>query len=328
MMDAAAVRFLLAGIIALAVVLASGPIVIPYLTRLKVGQVIRDDGPQRHLNKAGTPTMGGIMIIAGIAVASIICAGSSPYVLAVLAVMLLHGAIGFRDDYLKVVMKRSLGLKARAKLAAQLGISLLFIAFLIIYSGRGTEILIPFSENWINLSYGYYVLVILVILATSNTVNLTDGLDGLVSGVTIWVALAYLLVCWMAPFDHIADLGVIALAITGGCLGFLYYNRHPARVFMGDTGSMALGGAVAAIAVLSRSEIFLMIIGGVYVLEGLSDIIQVAYFKRTGKRVFLMAPLHHHFELKGWKETKVVSVFWLSSFILAGTGTLVYYFSV
>ena len=319
------IQAMIAFAIALAVVLISGPLLIPYLTRLKVGQVIRDDGPERHLSKAGTPTMGGLMLIPGICAGVLAISGSNQYALAVMAVMLLHAAIGFRDDYLKVVLKRSLGLKARHKLLLQLAIGLMFTVFLAWFSDRGTALLIPFTGQWLELSYWYYLLVILVILATSNTVNLTDGLDGLVSGVTIMVALAYGVIAWQWPNEPAYGLAAFSLAIAGGCLGFLYYNRFPARVFMGDTGSMALGGAVAAIAILTRTELFLLIIGGVYVLEGLSDIIQVAYFKKTGRRVFKMAPLHHHFELMGWKETRVVKVFWMLSAGLAGSGLLAYY---
>lgn len=325
MFNTIVIQAVLACVMAMVVVLITGPYLIPYLTRLKVGQVIRDDGPQRHLTKAGTPTMGGLMFIAGISVASIVTVGNKSYVWAALAVMLLHAAIGLRDDYIKVVLKRSLGLRVKEKLLYQLLIGLLFIVFLIFLSDRGTSVIIPFSGYALDIGYAYYLLVIAVIIGTSNGVNLNDGLDGLASGVTIWVALAYMAISWMGSHP---ELGVFSLAIVGGCLGFLYYNRFPARVFMGDTGSMALGGAVAALAILTRSELFLILIGGVYVLEAMSDIIQVAYFKRTGKRVFLMAPIHHHYELKGWKETKVVHFFWLLSFICSISGVLLYYFSV
>lgn len=312
---------LLAAGIAILVSIAMGPFMIPFLTRLKVGQNIRDDGPKRHLSKAGTPTMGGIIIITAVMVASFIMAGSSQQVLVAVLVMLAVGAIGFVDDYIKVVLKRSLGLRARDKLLWQSIIGLILGFVLIFYLGRGTEILIPFSGTKFDLGYFYIPFVMLVLISCSNGVNLTDGLDGLASGVTLFVALAFALISiMMGHFNMLVFCG----ALIGACLGFLVFNHYPARVFMGDTGSMAIGGAIAAIATINQAEIALIIIGGVYVLEVLSDIIQVVSFKTTGKRVFLMAPLHHHFELKGWSERKVVWFFSLLSLGFALLGLLGY----
>lgn len=310
---------LIAAVIAIVVSALMGPVMIPFLQKLKVGQNIREEGPERHYNKAGTPTMGGIIIITAVMVATFIMAGSSTESLSAVFVMIAFGAVGFWDDYIKVVLKRSLGLRAREKILLQLLIGLLFGLLLIYYFHRGTEIIIPFNGAVIDLGYIYIPFIILVLIATSNAVNLTDGLDGLASGVTLFVALAYALICLMTSHHQ---LTVFCAALAGACIGFLIFNHYPARVFMGDTGSMALGGAVAAVAAISRSEIVLLIIGGVYVIEALSVIIQVISFQTTGKRVFLMAPLHHHFELKGWPETRIVKVFSIVSLLFVIVGLL------
>ncbi len=312
---------ILAAGISILISLAMGPFMIPFLSRLKVGQNIREDGPKRHLKKAGTPTMGGIIIITAVMVASFIMAGASVEVLVAVLVMLAFGGIGFWDDYIKVVLKRSLGLRAREKVGLQLLVGILFALFLIYYLERGTTIIIPFSGNSIDLGFLYVPFLVLVLLSASNAVNLTDGLDGLASGVTFLVAMAFSIVSLMSAHYN---LTIFCGAVAGACLGFLVFNRYPARVFMGDTGSMALGGAVAAVAAITRSEIALVIIGGVYVIETLSVILQIISYQTTGKRIFLMAPLHHHYELKGWTEKKVVRVFWMAGifFILLGLWSL------
>lgn len=315
------INALIAAGIAILVSLTMGPFMIPFLTRLKVGQNIREEGPKTHFVKAGTPTMGGIIIITAVMAASFIMAGSSRQVLTIVLTMLAFAAIGFWDDYIKVVLKRSLGLRAREKIIMQLLISLGLGLLLIFYLGRGTEIMIPFSKISLDLGYLYLPFVIIVALSTVNAVNLTDGLDGLAAGVTFIVTLALSLIAVMlSNFNTFIACG----ALAGACLGFLFFNRYPAKVFMGDTGSMALGGAITAIAALNHAEIVLLIIGGVYVLEALSVIIQVTSFKITGKRVFLMSPLHHHFELKGWKERKVVWFFYLLSLGFALLGLFGY----
>jgi len=235
-------------------------------------------------------------------------------------VMTAFGGIGFMDDYIKVVLHRNLGLRAREKLVLQVAVSLFFIYIILNYLKLPTTILVPFTDIQPHLPVWLYVLLVLgVMVGSSNAVNLTDGLDGLAAGVTAVVAAGYWLVCIMTGFIQVAPF---AAALTGGCLAFLAYNRHPARVFMGDTGSMAIGGAVAALAVASKTELTLMVLGGVYVIEALSVIIQVASFKTTGRRVFLMSPLHHHFELKGWPETKIVRRFWLASLLFVLLGIL------
>jgi phospho-N-acetylmuramoyl-pentapeptide-transferase len=309
----------LAAGVAVLISLAMGPFMIPFLTRLKVGQNIREDGPRAHLVKAGTPTMGGIIIITAIMVSSFIFAGSSKEVLTAVLVMLAFGGIGFWDDYIKVVLKRSMGLRAREKLMLQFLAGLIFGLLLLFYLGRGTEIAIPFTGNILNLGYLYIPFVIFVMWSCANGANLTDGLDGLASGVTFFIAIALGLICIIT--NH-GNLLIFSGAMAGACLGFLFFNHYPARVFMGDTGSMALGGAVGAIAAISKSEIALIFIAGVYVVETLSVIMQVVSFQATHKRIFLMAPLHHHFELKGWKETKIVKRFCLMSILFVVIGLL------
>jgi phospho-N-acetylmuramoyl-pentapeptide-transferase len=302
------VNAIMAFVIAIGITVIMSPLVIPFLTRLKVGQHIRDDGPQTHLHKNGTPTMGGVILITAVMVASFLMAGASAEVLAALLIMLAFGGIGFWDDYIKVVLKRSLGLRAREKLILQLVIGILYSLLLLLYFEHGTELIMPFTGRVIDISFFYVPLLIVLLMGTANGVNLTDGLDGLASGVTFLVALTWALICIMTGHYNLA---IFCGALAGGCLGFLVFNRHPARVFMGDTGSMALGGAVAAIATLTNSEIALIIIGGVYVIESLSVLLQIFSYQIFRRRIFLMAPLHHHFELKGWKETKVVHTFYL-----------------
>ncbi len=306
------INALLAAVVAIVVSLIMGPIVIPFLKKLKVGQNIREDGPRAHFAKAGTPTMGGIIIITAVMMASFIMAGSSTEALAALLLMIAFAAIGFWDDYIKVVLKRSLGLRAREKFGLQLLTAFLFGLLLILYFKRGTAILMPFSGQAIDLGWLYLPFIIIVVVGTANAVNLTDGLDGLASGVSFFASLALGAVCLIT--GHYGLL-IFCGALAGACLGFLVFNRHPARVFMGDTGSMALGGAAAAVAAFTRAEIALVIIGGVYVIETLSVILQVISYQTTRRRIFLMAPLHHHYELKGWPEAKVVRFFWALSFI-------------
>ena len=310
-----------------AVTVALGPVFIPLLKRLKFGQSIRGDGPARHLNKAGTPTMGGVLFIAGtLAAGALFLERGTTDGMAVLAVMLGYGFIGFLDDYIKVVHKRSLGLRAREKLLGQV-ILAAFLAFWVMGSaGRGTELAVPFSGYWVPggvyLNLGpvlYTIFAVAVVVGTANAVNLTDGLDGLAAGVSMLASLALAVAALAAGRTGVA---LVMAATAGGCLGFLRYNRYPAKVFMGDTGSMALGGGLAAAAVITGKELFLPILGGVFVLEALSVIIQVISFQTTGRRVFRMSPLHHHFELAGWSEVKVVFVFWLLSFAFALAGLL------
>jgi phospho-N-acetylmuramoyl-pentapeptide-transferase len=299
--------------------LVTGPIFIPLLTRLKFGQTVRDEGPQSHLKKTGTPTMGGIIIVVPAALVALAFSKDKDMLL-VLITTILFGLIGFVDDYLKIRNKRSLGLRAYQKMAAQLLVSV-FMAFVASgISQVGTEILIPFTGIFLDLGPFYIPFVVFIFVATVNSVNLTDGLDGLAGGITV-VVLGFFSVIALAA-AHVGLL-VFTGAMIGALLGFLRFNSHPAQVFMGDTGSLALGGAIAALAVITKLPIFIAIIGFVYVLETLSVIIQVVYFKATGgKRFFKMSPLHHHFELSGWAESKVVAVFIIASIILCLIGIL------
>lgn len=301
---------------ALAIIL--GPLAIPLLRRLKFGQSIRQEGPQRHLAKAGTPTMGGLIILIALTVSVLLYAGHSLEVWLALFVTLGHGLIGFIDDFIKVVLKRSLGLKARQKLAGQIVMALALSYIAAHYMGRGTDLWVPLLGIQFDLGAMYYVLIFFVLVGTTNAVNLTDGLDGLASGTTIVAAMAYAVI---ASFFAKPDLTLFCVALAGAVLGFLRYNAYPAKVFMGDTGSLALGGALAAVAVMTKTELLLVLVGGVFVIEALSVMIQVTSFRLTGKRVFKMSPIHHHFELLGWSEVKVVTVFWTAG-VLFGAAAL------
>jgi phospho-N-acetylmuramoyl-pentapeptide-transferase len=311
-------RLTIAFVAALATTLALGPVVMPVLRRLKLGQVIRSDGPPKHAAKAGTPTMGGMLILCGMA-AGILAGGFTGRAeLTILGTAILCGLLGFWDDYLKVVRKQPLGLRARHKLAVQvlLGLGLSWVALSL---GQDTVWTVPFTRLSLDLGRFYPLGVIMVVVATTNAVNLTDGLDGLASGVMILIGAAYVLVALATGATGAA--GAVA-AMVGGCLGFLRFNYRPAKVIMGDTGSMALGGALASTAVLTGTELLLPVIGAVPVAVTLSVILQVASFRLTGRRIFRMSPLHHHFELVGWSELQVVWRFWIATAVTAGIGLL------
>ena len=293
-----------------------GPVLIPYLHKLKFGQSIRECGPASHMKKSGTPTMGGLMMLAALVLA--LCWGKfTPHVLMALVLTLGHAVIGFIDDYIKVVMKRNLGLTAKQKVLLQFILAGAYVYFAETHL-QNTTLWVPLVNITFDFGWAYYALAFILLVGTTNAVNLTDGLDGLVSFVSVPVTLAYAFIAYM---QGMLDVSGFALGLTGACLGFLLFNRHPAQVFMGDTGSLALGGGVAALALLTHTELLLVIIGGIYVAEATSVIIQVAYFRLTGgKRFFRMAPLHHHFELGGWKEVKVVECFTIVSFLLSAVG--------
>ena len=299
------INVLIAAVVAAGFVLVTGPFFIPVLHRLKFGQSIREEGPKSHQAKSGTPTMGGIMIILGITLGTAAAAPLSTEILLALFIMLGHFVLGFLDDYIKVV--RNLGLKARQKLLGQIFIAVVTMVIGTRMLGIDTSIWIPVADTSIDIGAGYYLLLLFVMVGTSNAVNLTDGLDGLASGAVAIAASSYAVVCIL--MGH-SDLAIFCAAIVAACVAFLRFNAHPAKVFMGDTGSLALGGALAAVGILTHTEILLAIIGFVFVCEALSVIIQVISFQTTGKRVFRMSPIHHHFELGGWSEWKVVVVFW------------------
>lgn len=293
-----------------------GPVLIPYLHKLKFGQSIRECGPASHMAKNGTPTMGGLMMLAALLVA-LLWGNFTPHVIIALVLTVGHAVIGFIDDYIKVVMKRNLGLTAKQKFLLQFILAGAYVYFAETHI-RNTELWVPGINAVIDLGWGYYVLAFLLLVGTTNAVNLTDGLDGLVSFVSLPVTMVFAFIAYM---QGMLDLSGFSLGLTGACLGFLLFNRHPARVFMGDTGSLSLGGAIAALALLTRTELLLVIVGGIYVAEALSVIIQVTYFRFSGgKRIFRMSPLHHHFELGGWPEVKVVRVFTAVSCVLSVIG--------
>ena len=312
-------KILLAAIFAAGLVLCTGPLLIPELHKLKFGQSIREEGPKSHQAKSGTPTMGGIMIILAIVIATVAAAPLTPAVLLALFITLGHFVLGFLDDYIKVVKKRNLGLKAKQKMLGQILIAIVTMIVGTRVLGIDTTIWIPIADINLDIGVGYYFLVLFVLVGTSNAVNLTDGLYGLASGTVAIASGAYALVCYMT--GHF-DLAIFCVAMMMACLAFLRFNAHPAKVFMGDTGSLALGGAIAAVGILTHTEILLAVIGFVFVCEALSVIIQVISFKTTGKRVFRMSPIHHHFELGGWKETKVVFVFWMVGLVASVVGLL------
>jgi phospho-N-acetylmuramoyl-pentapeptide-transferase len=311
-----------------------GPWLIRTLRRLSVGQNIRDVGPQAHQVKAGTPTMGGVLILFAVLVPTLLWGAlDNPYVWLVVLVTLVFGAIGFADDYLKVRNRRNLGLTARAKFLLQvaaataLGVTLLFLPQ---QYGFNPTLTFPFVKRLVlHLSYWYIPFVVIVLVGASNAVNLTDGLDGLAIGATTVAAATYAVFTYIAgnrvianylQIAYVPGVGEVAVfcgALVGAGLGFLWYNSHPAEVFMGDVGSLSLGAAIGSVAVLAKQEVLLVVVGGVFVMEALSVIIQVASFKLRGKRVFRMAPLHHHFELSGWAEPKVIVRFWLLSILFA-----------
>ncbi|MTV47557.1 phospho-N-acetylmuramoyl-pentapeptide-transferase [Heliobacillus mobilis] len=310
---------IIAFIIAASIGLITGPWLIPVLRRLKLGQSIREEGPKAHQSKAGTPTMGGILFLIAIPIAALVTAGLNGIVGVLLLGTLGFGLIGFLDDFIKVVKKRNLGLKAREKFIAQVFVTIVLIYAIVHGLDRGTAIYIPGWNTWWDAGFLYYILAFIVVTGTTNAVNLADGLDGLAAGMTFWVALAFAV---LASAEIQPLTAIFAAALAGGCIGFLFFNRHPARMFMGDTGSLALGGAIATLAMLTRSELILPVMGAVFVAETLSVILQVASFKMTGKRIFRMSPLHHHFELGGWREETVVYSFWAAQLVAASIGTM------
>ncbi|HET7559845.1 MAG TPA: phospho-N-acetylmuramoyl-pentapeptide-transferase [Limnochordia bacterium] len=315
---------LFAGLVAATVAAALGPAVIGWLYRLKFGQQIRQVGPQSHLKKAGTPTMGGVLIFVALAVATLLFAGSSLVVPYILFTTLGYALIGFVDDWIKVKAKRSLGLKARQKLAAQVLVALVPALFALADPDLGNRILLPFTHQLVALpNWLFGLLAVGTIVGSANAVNETDGLDGLAAGAVAIAAFVYAIIALVhgAGPAHAYGLAVFAAALGGACLGFVWFNAHPAQVFMGDTGSLGLGAALGALAVFTQSELVLIIVGGLFVLEVLSVIVQVSYFRLThGKRILKMSPLHHHFEQIGWAEPKIVIRFWLLALVFGIVG--------
>ena len=329
----------LAMVFALVAAVALFPLWMRLLRVRNIGQQIRADGPQGHLIKQGTPTMGGVLILLVVTASFLFMGRPDRPTLLALFVMLACGLLGFIDDWSKVAHERSLGLRPRAKFAWQGVISVVFCLLAVNWAGIPTWLQLPAGEGRIYLgrvlsvvSLGgveilipwlYLVLVFIMVTGTSNAVNLTDGLDGLAAGTVTIVTLAYAAISFR--LDSL-EAALLAAAIGGACIGFLWYNSYPADIFMGDTGSLGLGAAIAALAVITKTELLLIIIGGIYVIETLSVIVQVASFKLTGKRVLRMAPIHHHFEMIGWSETKVMVRFWIVTGVLAGLGFAAFFF--
>ena len=319
-----------ASVVAMVLMLVIGPPFIRWLRLNEFGQNIREDGPEGHKTKEGTPTMGGVLIWFAVIVPFIIFSRFSVASITVMIAALGNAAIGFADDWIKIVRKRSLGLAARYKLLLQLLLSL-FIGFIALhFVGLDTRVDVPFTSWQLELSgIGFYALIFLTLAGFSNAVNLTDGLDGLAAGASAIVLVALAGIAFIigrnASDPGITDLMVVAGCVGGACLGFLWYNTFPADVFMGDTGSLGLGGAIAGIAVITRTEFVLLIIGGLFVIEAASVMLQVVSFKLFHRRVLLMAPLHHHFELKAWSETKIIVRFWIIAALFAGAGFAAYY---
>ena len=319
-----------ASVVAMVLMLVIGPPFIRWLRLNEFGQNIREEGPEGHKTKEGTPTMGGVLIWFAVLIPYMVFSRFSVASITVLIAAFGNALIGFADDWTKIVRKRSLGLSARYKLLLQLVLAL-FIGFIALhFVGLDTRVDVPFTAYKLELgTVGFYALIFLILAGFSNAVNLTDGLDGLAAGASTIVLVAMAGIAFIIGRNTndpgITDLMVVSGCIGGACLGFLWYNAFPAEVFMGDTGSLGLGGAIAGMAVLTRTEFVLLIIGGLFVLEAGSVMAQVIAFKLFHRRVLLMAPLHHHFELKTWSETKIIVRFWIIAAIFAGAGFAVYY---
>ena len=307
-------------LISFALSLLMGPVVIPFLRKLKMGQTERVEGVQSHLKKAGTPTMGGVIILGSVLLTSVFYIKEYPKIIPVLFVTLGFGLIGFLDDYLKVVMKRSGGLFPKQKMALQIVVTAVFAYYLVKVTNVPMTLLIPFSSGkYLDIGWLSIPLLFVVVIGTVNGVNFTDGLDGLASSVTVLVATFFTVVA----VGTRSGIEPVTCAVVGALLGFLLFNVYPASVFMGDTGSLALGGFVASTAYMLQMPLFIVIVGLIYLIEVLSVMIQVTYFKKTGgKRIFKMAPIHHHFELCGWSETRVVAVFAVATAILCLIGLM------
>jgi phospho-N-acetylmuramoyl-pentapeptide-transferase len=327
------VRVLVAGIVALLVSIVIGPSFIRYLRKREYGQQIREVMPSRHFTKQGTPTMGGVLIVIAMAIPFLALTGYTTNALLVFLVTLGCAGIGFIDDFVKLTHKRSLGLRGRWKLAL-LGLITVGVAYVTHHRHFETKVYIPVVNGKLPLSWAWYVLLFFIIAGAANGVNLTDGLDGLAAGtgiIAVFTFTSMAVIAWIrsgAPGHRdqkYLDLAIFGAALIGAIIGFLWYNAWPAEVFMGDTGAMAIGGALAAFAIVLKVEFLLLLIGGIFLIEALSVMIQVFSFRRYGRRVFLMAPIHYHFEMKAWSETKIMVRFWIVCGIFCALGFALYY---
>jgi phospho-N-acetylmuramoyl-pentapeptide-transferase len=330
-------RVLVAALVALIISIVAGPKFIGFLRSNEFGQHIREEGPSHHVVKQGTPVMGGLLIVLAALVAFLALSHYTWAALTVLFVTVACAAIGFTDDLMKISKARSLGLSGRWKMALLVAITVVVALLAHHFDLRHErEIFVPFVNSWLDLSYGWYVLLFLIIAGAANGVNLTDGLDGLAAGTGIialftFTAMAVISFIRSSPGSasgrdvNKLDLAIWGAALIGGAIGFLWFNAFPAEVFMGDTGSMAIGGALAGFAVITKTELLLLLVGGIFVIEALSVMLQVASFKYWGRRIFLMTPIHHHFEMKAWSETKIMVRFWIVTASLAAAGFALYY---
>ncbi|HLZ48485.1 MAG TPA: phospho-N-acetylmuramoyl-pentapeptide-transferase [Candidatus Limnocylindria bacterium] len=327
-------RVLIAALIALIVSIVVGPRFIAFLRRNEFGQHIREDGPEHHISKQGTPTMGGLLILFAATVAFLPVTHYTLRGLTVLFAALACGAIGFLDDFTKLTHRRSLGLRGRWKMLL-LAVVTVVVAVVSHHLKLSTDVYIPVADVSVPLSYAWYPFLFLIIAGASNATNLADGVDGLAAGtgvIALFTFTSIAILAFLRSSSHPAqrnltrlDLAIIGAAIIGATLGFLWYNAFPAEVFMGDTGSMAFGGALATFAIMTKTEVLLLFIGGIFVIEALSVMMQVVAFKYFGRRVFLMAPIHHHFEMKAWSDTKIMVRFWIVTGILCAAGFALYY---
>ena len=327
------IRVLIAAGVALIVSLAIGPRFIEFLRRNEFGQHIREEGPEHHSAKQGTPTMGGLLVVFAAAVPYLILTKYSTPALTVFFVMVSCGAIGFLDDFIKLTHRRSLGLSARWKLLL-LALITAVVGWVAHHRHFSTDLYLPVVDAKIPLSWAWYPFLFLIIAGAANGVNLTDGIDGLAAGTGIIAVFTFTAMTVIAYIRSgvpghrssiYLDLSIIGAALIGGTVGFLWYNAFPAEVFMGDTGSMAIGGALAGFAIMTKTEFLLVLVGGIFLIEALSVIVQVVSFKYWGRRVFLMTPIHHHFEMKAWSETKIMVRFWIFTAILCACGFALYY---
>jgi phospho-N-acetylmuramoyl-pentapeptide-transferase len=331
------VEVLLAGVLSMVISIVAGPKFIDFLRQNEFGQQIREEGPQGHVVKQGTPAMGGLLIMISMSIPFLVFSGRTVPAVTAFFVTLGCAAIGFIDDWTKVSRRRSLGLAGRWKLLWLAAIS----AVVAVVAARGlddplkTDVYLPLLNVNVPLSYGWYVLLFFIIAGAANGVNLTDGIDGLAAGTTTIAILTYTSMSLVAALASVRavgkadqidlDLAILGASLIGASIGFLWYNAFPAQVFMGDTGSMGLGGALAAFAIMTKTEVLLVLIGGIFVIEALSVILQVVSYKFLGRRVLLMAPLHHHFEMKAWSETRIMVRFWIVTAILCACGFVLYY---
>jgi phospho-N-acetylmuramoyl-pentapeptide-transferase len=321
-------EILIGGMASLLICIFLGPKFIDLLRQKEFGQHIREEGPAGHHTKAGTPTMGGIIIFIGVTVPFLILSDYRAISLVVLAVALATAALGFADDWIKIQRRRSLGVSGRSKLAVQALIAVGLWLAATEYVGLNDTLRLRIIDASVDLGYLYPALILLVLLGTTNAVNLTDGLDGLAAGCSAIVLLSFTAMTFITTGAGQEDLALLCACLVGACVGFLWFNSFPAAIFMGDTGSLGLGGAIAALAVMTQTEVLLLIIGGIFVLEAMSVLIQVFAFQRFRRRVFLMAPIHHHFEMLGWSETKIILRFWIVAAICSAIGFTLYQQSI